>query len=70
MFARPAKQLPGKWQLFEYYIDRQKELEHITEESLKLKEQQWDIEFTEDEEYFHCSFVQYMMYSAVPNTQN
>lgn len=67
MFARPAKQLPGEWQLFEYYIEREKELEHITEESLKLKEQQWDIKFTEDQEYFHRSNLSVSLIASIEN---
>ena len=32
MFARPSKQLPGKWDLFEYYIEKDGDLIHIKEE--------------------------------------
>ncbi|NOR75224.1 MAG: hypothetical protein GQ525_08690 [Draconibacterium sp.] len=53
MFARPSKQLPGKWQLFEYYIDEVKELKHVNSEMLTSGKQNWDIEFTENGKYTH-----------------
>ncbi len=53
MFARPSKQIPGKWQLFEYYIETGNELLHFTESQLKEKREFWDIEFKEDERYIH-----------------
>jgi len=53
MFARPSKQLPGKWQLFEYYIEEGDELNHFTEDQLKVGDLFWNIEFKEDENYTH-----------------
>lgn len=53
MFARPSKQIPGKWQLFEYYIETGGELNHVTVDQLKAKNQLWNIEFREDENYLH-----------------
>ncbi len=47
LFARPGKQLPGKWQLYEYYIDRPGDLEHITTDLLNAKNQFWNIDFTD-----------------------
>src|SRR5680860_1669122 len=67
MFARPSKQLPGKWQLFEYYFEQEKELNHITEEQLKAEKQSWDIEFAEDERYFHKSNLSISLISAIEN---
>ena len=51
MFARPSKQLPGKWQLFEYYFDSEKDLNHITEPQLKKLNESWEIEFKKEECY-------------------
>jgi hypothetical protein len=48
MFARPSKQLPGKWQLFEYYIDSDNELLHIDETQLIASNEKWLMEFAED----------------------
>jgi hypothetical protein len=48
MFARPAKQLPGKWQLFEYFFEPEGELINIKEHQLKAEKQYWEIEFVED----------------------
>lgn len=67
MFARPSKQLPGKWQLFEYYFEPEKELDHITEEQLKAENQSWDIEFAEDEKYFHKSNLSVSLISTIEN---
>ena len=53
MFARPSKQVPGKWELFEYYIDEGNELLHFTEDQLKEEKASWNIEFKEDEHFLH-----------------
>jgi len=55
MFARPSKQLPGKWELFEYYIEEGDELRHFTEDQLKGGKVFWNINFNEDENYTHKS---------------
>jgi hypothetical protein len=55
MFARPSKQLPGKWNLFEYYIEKEGDLIHIKEEQLKAENLKWQIDFLEDEKYKHNS---------------
>jgi len=51
MFARPVKQIPGKWQLTEYYIEADSELRNITETQLKADNEIWNIEFTEEKKY-------------------
>src|SRR5680860_1621621 len=48
MFARPSKLLPGKWQLFEYYMDTDSELCHIEEDQLKTADEKWLLEFSEE----------------------
>lgn len=48
MFARPSKLLPGKWQLFEYYMDTDSELCHIEEDKLKTADEKWLLEFSEE----------------------
>ena len=53
MFARPAKKLPGKWVLWEYYTEPGNELVHMEEEQLKEQQLFWEVEFTADEKYFH-----------------
>lgn len=67
MFARPRKQLSGKWQLFEYYFETEKELNHISEELLKTKKQQWNIEFIEDDKYFQNSNLSIPLISTIEN---
>lgn len=53
MFARPSKQIPGKWQLFEYYIENGDELQNINEARLKATNGLWNIEFTIENKYYH-----------------
>ena len=43
MFVRPSKQLPGKWELFEYYIESSEELHNIKETQLKANNEFWQI---------------------------
>lgn len=35
MFARPAKQLPGSWSLFEFYTEQEGELMNLKEDTMK-----------------------------------
>ena len=51
MFARPSKQLPGKWELFEYYTEPGKELLNLKETQLKANNEFWQIEFTTENEF-------------------
>ncbi len=56
MFARPSKQIPGKWELVEYYIEKGNELLNIKEEQLKANSEFWHIEFTPDFN-FHMTII-------------
>ena len=51
MFARPSKQLPGKWRLFEYYTEKSGELIHVKESQLKQQDIFWEIEFNENGDF-------------------
>jgi len=51
MFARPSRQIPGKWQLVEYYVETENELRNITENQLKADSEFWNIEFTPEKNY-------------------
>jgi hypothetical protein len=53
MFARPSKQLPGRWKLFEYYSEPEGELINVKESQLKEKQNFWEIEFG-----MHGGFIQ------------
>jgi hypothetical protein len=53
MFARPSKQIPGKWELVEYYIDKGNNLLNTKEEQLKANGEFWHIEFTPDFNFLH-----------------
>jgi len=69
MFARPSKKLPGKWQLYEYYIDDAKDLKHINSEQLKYEKQNWDIEFiAEGEKFIHNSNLPVSLISLIENS--
>lgn len=65
MFARPSKQLPGKWNLFEYYIEKEGDLIHIKEEQLKAENLQWQIDFLEDEKFKHNSNLNVSLLSNI-----
>lgn len=53
MFARPSKKLPGKWVLFEFYHEPDKQLIHKTKDQLKKEKIVWEIEFDAQENYIH-----------------
>jgi len=55
LFARPAKEIPGKWQLFEYYTETEGELVHLKEKQLKEMNQYWHIEFNSGGQVIHTS---------------
>lgn len=54
MFARPSRLLPGRWQLFEYFVEPGNELVNVKEEQIKAENQSWEIEFG-DENFVHKS---------------
>jgi hypothetical protein len=53
MFARPSKQIPGKWHLTEYYIESGEELRNVKESQLKAENEFWNIELTIENKFFH-----------------
>ena len=67
MFTRPSKQIPAKWQLFEYYFDEPEKLNRVTEEQLKTAKQSWIIEFTEDGRYIHNSNLSVQFIAILEN---
>jgi hypothetical protein len=48
MFARPSKQLPGKWELYEYYTEPEGNLIHKEKVQLQEENLQAQIEFLQD----------------------
>jgi len=44
MFERPWKKIPGKWQLYEYFVDSGEELIHIQESELMENKEFFEIE--------------------------
>ncbi len=67
MFARPSKQLPGKWQLFEYYLDQGEDLLNFKEEDLKKKKENWTIEFADSEKFLQQGNVSVNLISGIEN---
>lgn len=55
MFARPAKQLPGQWQLFEYFVDSKDELLNFKQEYLKENNRSLKIEIFENNQFLFQS---------------
>ena len=53
MFARPSRQIPGKWHLTEYYTESGEELQNIKESQLKAGNKFWNIELTIENKFYH-----------------
>ena len=67
MFVRPSKQVPGKWQLMEYYTETENELRNITENQLKAEGEFWNIEFTPEKNYSKNSNLPLALISELKN---
>lgn len=67
MFARPSKKLPGKWVLFEFYHEPEKELVHKTKDQIKQEKIVWEIEFDDNENYIHNSNLDIPVVSKITN---
>ncbi|MEN8117833.1 MAG: hypothetical protein ABFS16_12680 [Bacteroidota bacterium] len=51
MFERPSRNIPGNWELFEYYIDTEKELLNFDDEHLKNNSQFLRLDLNEQNNY-------------------
>jgi hypothetical protein len=67
MFARPSRQIPGKWRLVEYYVETGNELRNITENQLKATSEFWNIEFTTEKNYSQNCNLPVSIISEVKN---
>jgi len=67
MFARPSKQIPGKWELVEYYIEKGNELLNIKEKQLKERSEFWHIEFKTDFNFLHENYLPVWQINKVKN---
>lgn len=47
MFEQPRKKIPGKWQLYEYFVDEKDKLTHFQEGDLLKNKEFFEIEFSE-----------------------
>ncbi len=61
---RPEKKIIGKWQLVEYYIDREKELLHFDEASLKTNNINFILTFLESSEFILRGNLPVVMFSS------
>jgi hypothetical protein len=57
MFARPSNQLPGKWQLFEYFVETNGELKNFKQQQLAELNLSWNIEFAADNQFVHTGNI-------------
>jgi hypothetical protein len=48
LFQKPVKLLPGKWNLYEYYIEPDKELLHYSEQQIIEGKHLWTIDLSAD----------------------
>lgn len=48
MFASPSKQLPGKWQLYEYFVETEGELANFKQNDLDASDIYWKMEIRKD----------------------
>jgi len=67
MFACPSRQIPGKWQLVEYYVEIEKELRNITEGQFKAAGKFMNIEFTPEKNYSISSNLPVTLISEIKN---
>ena len=51
VFGSKKKLIPGKWQLFEYYVDEEKELFHFETDALKEKNVLFVLSFLENHDF-------------------
>ncbi|HCE56208.1 MAG TPA: hypothetical protein DER09_00060 [Prolixibacteraceae bacterium] len=67
MFARPSKQLPGKWQLFEYFFETNGELKNLKEQQLAEFNFKWNIEFAADNQFIHANSLNLELIQNIGN---
>jgi hypothetical protein len=48
MFSRPSRQVPGRWQLYEFYYEPEGQLIHVEKEDLSVKNIRWEIIINRD----------------------
>lgn len=53
MFAQPSKQIPGRWQLYEYYTEPADGLVNVKEEQLERENKFWELEFSGEGNFSH-----------------
>lgn len=63
MFAQPSKQIPGRWQLYEYYTEPAGELLNVKEEQLKRKGHFLQMEFSENGDFNYTTNIPLTFFS-------
>ena len=67
LFARPSKQLPGKWYLFEYFYENNNDLLHLEENQLKTENIFFNLEFSENNEFILNSNLEVPLIGGLQN---
>lgn len=67
MLARPSKQLPGKWQLFEYFVETNGELKNLKQQQLTELNLSWNIEFAADNQFVHTGNLNLNLIQSIEN---
>jgi hypothetical protein len=67
MFYRPSSQVPGRWQLFEFYHEPEGQLIHVKEEALKVDHIGWEIFMSRDGKFWQESNVPVKIFNGIEN---
>jgi len=67
MFARPSRQVPGRWELNEFYYEPEGKLIHVEKEVLKLENIRWEIIINPDGYFFQQSNIPVKILNGMPD---
>lgn len=67
MFGQPRKNIPGKWQLFEYYFETGNELFHFQKEELKVANEMFEMEILASGEFSYSSNLSLTLIRSLKN---
>ncbi len=67
MFTRPSRQVPGRWQLYEFYHEPEGQLIHVKEEALKVDHVGWEIAISRDGQFTQESNVPVKIFNGIKN---
>lgn len=67
LFERPSKKIPGKWKLYEYYIEPEDQLLNFKEERISKENILFEIEFQENGNYIQNNNMNVPLISKIEN---